>query len=534
MASRCSAENKGFSLRSGAKKQDRVKFSADRIFQGQPEQLINDLGGWDRNFHQRNQVLQFCQWNFGPCLNHKERPSDLSKRVNMRAFAKISDLTGTWNDQSKRIRCLGDGCRRSVPGTHSSRQVNLVRFRLNQASSRFHHSISLNDESAINEGELLDRLIHKRIKNVSVLLGVSVKWIKVELFGTFDYLSVISQDKHGSNGFSFPARRGQLGGNGSQAFQRFCRNVVGTHLITLTDDRFEFLIHVDHKNRIQLTTAGMPPIQQTRSSENSRVRPRRMAARSWKLDRERARTARVREARWCVLSSSETPSPASTTLKFGKVIRGQSGWESSVKTSMVEQSAALAILAASSVSNLLNLVRRRAAVIHVRKYVAQRFEFVLFAGIHKSMINCPEKPGKSGEKREIILCLFIGQKQEDKTNVLVTVPPFEGKPAGHLPTANAYRRFMETRAWGRATLTDVTGKWFLAQQFLNTFLRLAAVSSWVPNVSNNSNMQSQGPAKTGQLSENSKMYRSILILQKSVQADGPICPVNRGAIIFPT
>ena len=88
------------------------------------------------------------------------------------------------------------------------------------------------------------------------------------------------------------------------------------------------------------------------------------------------------------------------------------GGKTSVNTSMVEHSAALAILAASSVRSLLNLVRRRAgrSSVSANAFLTAFLNSVFVTGhpelVHDGIIL--KRTGEGGEKGKIVFGLLVG------------------------------------------------------------------------------------------------------------------------------
>ena len=78
-----------------------------------------------------------------------------------------------------------DGCGRGMSGTEASGQNDAVRLGLDEASCRFDHAVSLQDESPVYQSELFDCFVHERIENAAVFFGVSVERIEDELLDLF-------------------------------------------------------------------------------------------------------------------------------------------------------------------------------------------------------------------------------------------------------------------------------------------------------------------------------------------------------------
>ena len=83
-----------------------------------------------------------------------------------------------------------------------------------------------------------------------------MKGVKNKLLGSFGDFFVVAENEHRSNGFAFAPGSSQICGDGSKSFKGLSRNVGRQHFVSLPDDRFEFLVHVNYENRIKLTTVG--------------------------------------------------------------------------------------------------------------------------------------------------------------------------------------------------------------------------------------------------------------------------------------
>tara|TARA_B100000212_G_C27312203_1_gene506260 strand:- start:27 stop:557 length:531 start_codon:yes stop_codon:yes gene_type:complete len=154
---------------------------------------------------------------------------------------------------------MGDGGGGGMPGAQSTGKFNFIGPGLYEASCGFHHTVSADDEGSIDQGKFLNGLVHKGVEDAAVFLAVTVKGVEHQLLGSLDNFLVVPENEHRPDGFSFPASSGEIGGDGGEPLKRFSSHPGGKHLIPLTNNGFEFLVHIHHQNGVELTASGDAP-----------------------------------------------------------------------------------------------------------------------------------------------------------------------------------------------------------------------------------------------------------------------------------